>query len=61
MSGFREEDSAVKKSVAKLSLAVENSRILRVGTEKKPGSAEMQLSLIKHQEKSFDETMAAGG
>lgn len=39
--------------------AVQDSRVLHANADKKALSIEKELSLVKHQGKSFDETIAA--
>lgn len=56
---FTERSSGGEGAVAELLPAVEKFRNLLVDPEEKARSARMELSLIKHQEKSFDVTMAA--
>lgn len=59
MSGLQKQNLAVKEAVSELLPAVEKSRDVRVFAEKNALSVKMELSFIKHREKSFCEAKAA--
>lgn len=59
LDGLQEEVLSVKKAVPELLLFADMARNLRVDTEKKDRSMEMELSFVKLRDVSFDGAMAA--